>query len=244
MLRPIAICALCSLPAFASAAPITLDASDTGWYNLTGIQQPRVDNYLVGDPTSDLASAEFRNFFVFDLSALSGTFSSALLRVWNPSLAAGGDTDGFGSPDPTETYELHEVSTSVVSLLDRSGGTSVFDDLGDGAVFGSYTASLADNGTFVEILLNGAGLAALNDHVAGFFALGGAISTLNNDTTDSERLFAASGSIQGGVPPSRVSVVLTPVAVSEPGALVLAMMGLAVLAWMRMRKRVVISSRA
>jgi hypothetical protein len=222
-------CVLCTLPAVASAIPITLDSLDSGWYTQSGFHDPETENYFVGDPTSNAAEPVFHNFFVFDLSALSGGYSAALLRVWNPALPLG-EVDGFGSPDPTETYLLHDVTTSIADLLDGTAGVSGFADLADGVLFASYTASLADNGTFVEIALNAAGLAAVNSHASGLFALGGSIGTLNDDTTDSERLFAGTGRTQAGNPANRVSLMLTPVAVTEPGMLLLMLGGLLALA--------------
>jgi hypothetical protein len=222
-------CALCALPTVASAMPITLNSFDAGWYTLSGLHDPENDNYFVGDPTSNSAEPVFRNFFVFDLGSLSGAYSAAVLRVWNPGLPSG-EVDGFGSPDPTETYVLRDVTTNIASVLDGTAGLAAFADLADGVLFASYTASLADNNSFVEIALNAAGLAALNSNLSGLFALGGSISTLNDDTRDSERLFAGTASTQPGNPVNRVSLVLTPIAVSEPGALALLLGGMLALA--------------
>jgi hypothetical protein len=228
-------CALCALPAVASAIPITLDSFDEGWYTRSGVHDPMIDNYLVGDPTSNAAEPEFRNFFVFDLGSLSGTYSAAVLRVWNPGLPFGA-VDGFGSPDPTETYVLHDVTTNLASLLDGTAGLAGFADLADGILLGSYAASLADNNTFVEIALNAAALAAINSNLSGMLAFGGSLSTLNDDTGDSERLFAGTGRPQPGNPANRVSLVLMPTAVSEPGTLLLMLGGLLALASKRARR--------
>lgn len=228
-------CALCALPGIASAIPITLESFDSGWYTQSGFHDPENENYFVGDPTSDALEPVFRNFFVFDLGSLSGSYSAALLRIWNPSRPLN-PVDGFGSPDPTETFVLHDVTTSIAALLDGTAGLSGFADLADGTLLASYTASLADNGTFVEIALNAAGLAALNSHVSGLFALGGSISTLNEETTDSERFFAGSRFTRADDPTHGVSIVLTPTAVTEPGTLLLMLGGLLALASKRARR--------
>jgi hypothetical protein len=235
MHRHFLVCALCALPAVASATPITIDAFDSGWYTQSGFHDPENDNYFVGDPTSNAAEPVFNNFFIFDLGSLSGAYSAAVLRAWNPTLPSAA-VDGFGSPDPTETYVLHDVTTSIASLLDGTAGIAGFADLADGVLFASYSASLTDNGTFVEIALNAAGLAAINSHVSGLFAVGGSLSTLNDNTGDSERLFAGTGVGFAGNPANLVSLVLTPVAVSEPGTLLLMLGGLLALASKRARR--------
>jgi hypothetical protein len=178
----------------------TLDAADRGWYrdNPTSGQvesyAPNL-NYLVGrGVVSPGVRGEYRNFFAFDLGAFQGqTFTSATLSLYNPKFGDpfnnnatvnpsqwGGFGQGVpaGNANPYETFQLHQVLTDATTLLAGGAGRSGYDDLGDGDVFGSYNASLDDNGTFIKIVLNALGIAALNDAIGGMFVLGGSVSTI------------------------------------------------------------------
>ena len=197
---PLVLAALLVCASAQHAAAITIDATDRGWYGDNGTHNTSILNYLAGDCGGGTCVAgtntgidEFRNFFVFDLSGVTAPIASATLRLHNP----GGTTQfpnnvGFFSDVGSETYLVNEVSTAIASLLAGTGGVAVFDDLGSGTPFGSITATSAANGTFVEINLNSAAIAALN-LASGLFAFGGSITTLNG-FPDEETLFAFSDS--------------------------------------------------
>jgi len=56
--------------------------------------------------------------------------------------------NGYRSPDPTETYELHDYVGSIPTLVaGGSGLTGIFADLGMGALYASTTVSAADDNT-------------------------------------------------------------------------------------------------
>lgn len=164
------------------AAPIVSSATDSGWYNDSGNHGSSNPNYIAGWR----GNIEYNNFFVFDLSSVTGTIVGAELRLENP-------TSGYESPDATETYSLFDVSTSIASLTaGGSGLTGTFADLGSGTSYGSLVMSVSDNGTVVTISLNSAGIAALNAAAGGSIAIGGAVTTLTMTTNVIENVFAFS----------------------------------------------------
>ncbi len=166
---------------FSSTDTATFDAIDFGRYDSTGFHNPANTNYVTGQ----IGGAEFRNWFVFDLAAVNRSITSAELRLFNPA-------NGFVSPDPTETYAVFDVTTSISTL--RAGGsglTAIFGDLGSGVSFGAQTVSSADNGRAVVIQLNSAALAALNASRGSQVAVGGALTTLSGPAD--QLLFGFSG---------------------------------------------------
>jgi hypothetical protein len=171
--RGLQLSALVCMAAFACAgAPVTLDAVDSGYYRANGLHTPSLENYLTGTFTG----TEYRSFFVFDLSSVTGTINSAALRLFNPDVSP--FLKGYVSPDPAETLNFYDVTTPVSDITGNTAGVAGFDDLGSGVFYGSRIVSAADNGTVVEIMLNGAAVSALNSG-AGLFALGGALSSIS-----------------------------------------------------------------
>jgi subtilisin family serine protease len=170
-----------ALGSLSNGETVTLNAFDSGWWDATGFHDEFNDNYV----TALLSGLEYRDFFVFDLSGVAQQIAAAELRVFNPY-------DGFFSPDPTETYSLFDVSTPLGSLEASGGGqTAIFNDLGTGTNYGSQVVSPADNGQFVSVSLNSAGLAALNASLGGQTALGGALTSLSGEAD--QYLFGYSG---------------------------------------------------
>jgi len=219
-----------------NAAAVTIDATDRGWYGDNGTHRPAILNYLAGDcdGTTCVAGAstgidEFRNFFVFDLSGVTAPIGAAKLRLHNTAgVAPFPNRDGFFSDVGSETYLVSQVSTSIASLVAGTGGIAAFNDLGIGATFGTFTATPADNGTFVEINLNGAAIAALNQ-ASGLFAFGGAIATLNG-TPDEETLFAFSDA--GNLSDTQLELTVVP----EPSTVLLLAAAIALLGALRTRR--------
>jgi hypothetical protein len=175
-----------------------LDAADAGWWESTGFHHQLNQNYFAGflpvTPEEGIFDAlEYRNFFVFDLPALTSPLISAQLRLANPGIGNG--PPGYVSSDPTETYTVFDVSTAIAELrATGSGRIDVFDDLGTGAAFGSQVVSREDNKLpygLVTIDLNAAALADLRAHQGGPFAVGGALTTLAKGDA-LEGVFAAS----------------------------------------------------
>ncbi len=239
---PLVLAALLVCATAQNAAAISIDATDRGWYGNDGSHSqpaqptfPDIVNYLTGDCRGATCRGgtingieEFRSFFIFDLSGVTAPIVSATLRLLNP----GGTPQfpnnvGFFSDTGSETYLVNEVSTAIASLLAGTGGVAVFDDLGSGTPFGSITATSAVNGTFVEINLNSAAIAALN-LASDLFAFGGTITTLNG-IPDEETLFAFSSN---NLSDTQLEVTVVP----EPSTVLLLAAGIALLGALRTRR--------
>jgi hypothetical protein len=161
---------------------LTLNYTDSGWWDDTGFHDATNKNYVAGITDT---GHENRDFFVFDLSTVAAPILGAQLRLFNPS-------GGYISPFPTENYALFDVSTPLSDLrASGSGRTDIFADLGSGQSYGAQQVSTADSGRVVTVNVNDTGLAALNANRGGLFALGGAITTLQGQHED---VFAFSGS--------------------------------------------------
>ncbi len=202
------------LPLSAVADTIALTATDSGWYKSDGSASPLTDqNYIAGAVSS--ISPEYRDFFVFDLSNVTQTIVSAQLEAYNPSASVVGDfSNGYTSPNASDTYDLFDVSTSIAALGSRSGGVAAFSDLGTGTIYGSHVFTTADNGTLVSIPLDSAALVALNTS-HGLFALGGAdISVVLGVGRDN--IFAFTAGPLGGSPVSDTTRELVIQTVSTP----------------------------
>ena len=155
------------------AGTFTLDAVASGFYKHTAEHQP--GNYAVGWYPAGIA--ELRDYFVFDLSTVTGTVTSAFLRLSTAPPAF----IRYGSSDPSETYTLFDVSTALAALTGGTGGVPAFNDLGGGTSYGNFVATSAIGET-VDIPLNAAGIAFLAGS-SGQVALGGAITTLSMGPT-------------------------------------------------------------
>lgn len=155
--------------AAALTATTTLTDTARGWYTDSGDHTASIENYLAG-----WLGLGRRNFFVFDLTGVPGSILSAKLRLELPSVGS------FATDATSETYELHQVTTAPGTLdLDATGQTAIYNDLGDGPVFGSVVVDAGDMGTILEIDLNEAGVQALRDAAGGLYAIGGLVTTID-----------------------------------------------------------------
>jgi hypothetical protein len=163
----------CSLVLGLAATPpatTTLAATDSGWFDNEGRtdaypSNPRFGNYAVGwDPVDFSDAVVLRDFFIFDLSSISGTITSATLDLYMPA-SPPDSGNGYLSYKPSEAYQVTSTSTSVndlsmIYLQGSPAGQTIFGTLGTGTVFASTTVSAADEGTTIHITLNAAALAA------------------------------------------------------------------------------------
>ncbi len=145
-----------------------IQASVEGWIDDTGAGNGGSGNYIVGNCAvsgCNGTDGEYRDYFVFDLSGVSGPITSASLSLGN------GSTGFNGSP---ATYTSWDVTTSVGEL--ETGSLAAYADLGSGAQYASTAVGFSDNGTQVGITLDGAALSALNAAEGGSFTIGGALN--------------------------------------------------------------------
>jgi hypothetical protein len=167
--------------AVAQAATVTLTPVVSGSRIDSG--SPSTLGYGVGwFPGGDPINVS-RNFFVFDLSSVSGPITGATLRLENP-------VAGYLSADASETYTVFDVTSSIADVTSGFANVAVYTDLGTGIAYGSTSATAASNGTVLDIALNPEALAFLNGS-SGQIALGGALTTLALGSTN-ELLFAGS----------------------------------------------------
>jgi hypothetical protein len=206
--------------ASARASTITISTIQHGWWDSTGRHTATNLNYATGD---DATGLDHRSFFVFDLSGVTGTISTATLRFNPPS--------GYNSPDPTETLSFFDVTTSSATLLATGvGQVVIYNDLGTGVSYGLRSVSPADNNTIVTQLLNAAATAAIQAALGGSFAVGGALTTLNQPAR-AEVMFSFSN-LQA------TELVLEVTEVPEPTSVLLVATGVVAVARRRRRSRV------
>ncbi|MDH6085549.1 S8 family serine peptidase [Chrysosporum ovalisporum TAC611] len=175
--------------------PSIINAIDTGWYDSTGWHAGGHTNYALGG--FYLWNSYYRNWIAFDLPTFTTPVTAAQLQIRT--------YDYNSSHDLSETYELRDVTTPISTL--RAGGeglTSIYDDLGDGTVYGSRDFSPGDSYTTVTIDLNSSLVNTLNAKSGQQFALGGQITTLDG-IDNNEFIFGSSG----GNPGDDVQLLLT-----------------------------------
>jgi hypothetical protein len=207
----------------ASAAQVTLNAVDSGFYNSLGNSPFSNGNYAAGWFVTSVPAGEARSFFVFDLASVGGTITSATLRITMP------DTAGYVSSDPTETLSLFALTTPVATITSRASSLSVFNDLGDGSVYGAGIFSSANVNSDVEIAFNPTGLGFLNCN-NGQVAFGGAVSSFSTFDPYDQSMFSNTSTA------STRQLILEVDPVPEPASGILAGIGAAALLARRKRR--------
>jgi hypothetical protein len=194
---------------------VTINATDRGWYyhgdSDAGYHTPDVQSYLTGRLTGS-ETAEYRSFFVFDLTSVAGKVKSATLVLNGCDIVGGG------------TYNLYDFGPSIlISTLraEASNRGDIFADLGSGTSYGSFSFLESDAYLEKQIPLSAAFISAANS-ASGLFAIGGAVTNLSSPpsppaTPPDQYLFGYSEETQMSA--SRLIVETLPV--PEPGSLVL-----------------------
>jgi hypothetical protein len=150
-------------------------------------------NYIAGSCNTASCGSDnhYHDFFVIDLSSVSGTVTAASLQLENPS--------GGG---PGNTYTLYDVTSSTSALTAGTAGTAGYADLGSGTSYGSVAVP-DTSATPITVPLNTAGIAAVQGAVgSSSLAIGGDFAPLVATSTD-DYLFAST------TPSYAVSLILT-----------------------------------
>lgn len=210
----------------AQAAPIAIINDDSGWYAENGVHgdvflvgnDPLNTNYIAGRD----AGIQYHDFFVFDLSAVSGTVTSATLELFTADISSNG------------VYKNFDVTTSIASLVAGTGGTAAFTDLNDGSAFGAIFVTTAQSNTVISITLNAAAIAAIQGSLGGMFAIGG---NYLGDGPFADYTFGFSGDFDGDVD-VRNRLILDGVSTSVPdGGLTISLLGGALMALGALRRK-------
>jgi hypothetical protein len=110
-------------------------------------------------------------FAAFDLSSLPGPVDSATLRFNNANVAV------YAPYLTSMSMAFYDVSTPFATLTQPFGtnpdGVSIYNDLGSGALYGSYDFhQLSRSYPSLDIPLNGAAIDAINADRGGYFSVG------------------------------------------------------------------------
>lgn len=162
--------------------PVSVQGMFSSFGQNNGAMGAGPGNFLTGQSVTQNGSYSSHSYFLFDLSALSSNVSSATLVITVPY-------SSYISSDPSETFQLYDVSSTSFAALQNQNTTwnfGVYDDLASGTKYGSRVFTAADNHTTITIDLNADAIAAINASKGSLFAIGGALTTLGSAT---EQLF-------------------------------------------------------
>ena len=235
----ISLVSIACLPTSAHA-DYTIDATVGGHYGTNdvggilqvGATQGSYFTGIAGNPTG-----EARNYFVFDLSQVTGGVSGVTIELSDPANGFVPNVDGISSL----TYNLRDASQDAASLSlggnffpgdpGYSATLSRFNNLGSGTFFGSESISAVNDGTTLSITLNSAAIASVIAHEGQLLAIGGATDFVV--TTSEVGVFNHSGS--SGIE----RLVIHTRGVPEPGSLsLIGIGGLALLGYVRCCRQV------
>lgn len=219
--------ALTAMVSSASATVININSFDNGWYDNTGFHNAINTNIFAGKSFNTV----LRNWFAFNLSSISGNVLSA-----NITFLANGF---FVSDRGSETFQLNSFEGNINTLV--AGGTglgSIFNDLGDGNIYGIQELSLENSSAMPQfsISLSLDALTDINSVIGGLdqrFALGGLLQS-ESDLTSTAHIFGGSFLMPAAFLTLEVGEPV--VDVPEPGPLALLGFGLLGLAVLRRRK--------
>jgi len=182
--------------------PIARGCIDASGAFVCGFSGTPTGNYFVGRP---LYRGDGRDFFVFDLSVVTGPVFGASLTFSLTGLS-------YPGGNASETLNLFDFTGSIPSLLAQTGGFAAFSDLASGTIYGTRVYSAADINRSVTQAITAAGLSDMNAALGGSFAFGGAIANLTGGNP--EKVFGASGNSTV----SQLTLITADASVPEPAS--------------------------
>lgn len=226
LVRAAALAASLAVVSVSSASANTISVSDIarGRYSTTtNIGSSSNNFYGTGYFNGGVPNlfTEWRSWFEFDLAGISGTVTGATLQL---------NAGTYNSPDFSETFVLHQVTSALNLLGSTTSNGAVFTDLGDGAVYGTHVFDANQNNTALSIALDAAAINDIQAALGQNFALGGLFTTLSrNDGVNERAMFGTQANV------SLVLTVNDVHTVPEPATIGLVATGLVCL--MRRRRR-------
>jgi hypothetical protein len=153
-----------------SDAEFTPGSHNQGWWSGSMNNVTGNDNYIVGMPDG---VHQLNNYFTFNLAGLTGTVLDASLVLGQ---GIGSGAAGVG-PAIDVAYSLYDVSTKPARLNDESASwnAAIYNDLGSGTSYGTYSLSTGASGGTDTLALNSAGLAAIDSAAGGYLSIGGSL---------------------------------------------------------------------
>lgn len=171
---------------FTNSSTQTLATNNNqGWWSPQEGHDSTNSNYITGSFLGNY----YNNFFSFDMTGISPLIvQSATLRV-NGEVISG-----------PLTYRLSKVTSSLSVLMsDDPGGTAlatqVYNDLYQGASYGSFALAATDSDTWLQFSLNFNAINDINAAIlgAGYFSIGGSVNIPpSSDINNSQAFFLAS----------------------------------------------------
>lgn len=211
-----------------TATAATIQNFDSGWYQNSGFTAG-VANINVG--SSNLSGAIYHNYLAFNIAGLANqNITSATLTFY------GGN--GVNTSSTSETLGLFDYTGSINALLSDQFSTNVFNDLGNGASYGTAEVVAGAIQQFT-VTLSAAAVASLNAaaHNSGDtrFVIGGSLLSVSGPFAN-EQLFAIFGPQTALSPAAELNLVTAPV--PEPATWAMMILGFGAVGTAIRRKRV------
>jgi len=209
-----------------SADATILNTAQRGYYEVHDFYDTGNENYIVGQMIGTNGTELHHDFFSFDLSGVSGSITGATLHLYEPG-GPGDRGPGFSSPYPSETLQIYVYGGNVATL--DAGGTlpGAYAGLVSGPLVGTFLVSAANDGSYIDIVLNGSAIAALNADAGGLIAFGADLSGVPDGGSFERYVFAYSGNMDAPNPGDGMTQLI--LEIPEPSSLALiaaAMLGL------------------
>ena len=145
-------------------------------------------HYGAGFLFSPLVAMDRRNYFVFDLTGITDTITSATLTLWSGTFESVDATESYGlfaSTDPATAIGLSTALAGGTSTTDFDGpadplitaASTLYTKLADGPFLGGLVISSAADSSFIDIALTPGGLGYLNSFLGSTVILGGMVPT-------------------------------------------------------------------